>query len=79
MAPNQAAGLINEIKDIVGILQQDAVTEDVKPLGLTDEQFENVCKTCERFKHKCTDAVAVKYPGKCDPILKYIQSQKQGG
>lgn len=49
-----------------------------KPAGITDEWFENVCKTCDKLSPSgCTDKVTEKYPGKCDPILHYEQDRLQ--
>ena len=49
--------------------------EEKCPQGITEEQFTNVCKYCEKFDNKCTDPIAKRYPGKCDPILHYEQSK----
>ncbi len=47
-----------------------------KPAGITDEWYENVCKTCDKLSHSgCTDKVTEKYPGKCDPILHYERTK----
>lgn len=51
----------------------DESNEAEKLPGITDDQFENVCKICDKFKGHCTDVVAKKFPGKCDPILHYNQ------
>jgi len=43
-----------------------------KPNGITDEWFKSVCETCDKLTDAgCSDKVTEKYPGKCDPILKY--------
>ncbi len=43
-----------------------------KPNGITDEWFKNVCETCDKLTAAgCSDKVTEKYPGKCDPILKF--------
>lgn len=43
-----------------------------KPLGITDEWFENVCKSCDKLSPSgCSDKVTEKFPGKCDPILHF--------
>ena len=43
-----------------------------KPLNISDEWYENVCVNCDKLDFSgCTDSVTAKYPGKCDPILKY--------
>ncbi len=47
-----------------------------KPADITDEWFENVCKSCDMLSPTgCTDKVTEKYPGKCDPILHYEQDK----
>lgn len=46
------------------------------PLGISEEQFQNVCLTCSFLSPTgCTDKITVKFPGKCDPILKYERSK----
>ncbi|MDR0304660.1 MAG: hypothetical protein LBH98_07855 [Chitinispirillales bacterium] len=46
--------------------------EGNKPHNISDEWYENVCMNCEKLDFSgCTDSVTAKYPGKCDPILKY--------
>jgi hypothetical protein len=43
-----------------------------KPHNISDEWYDNVCINCENLDYSgCTDSVTAKYPGKCDPILKY--------
>ena len=44
-----------------------------KPRGISDEWFESCCKQCEKLDAggKCLDKITEKFPGKCDPILKY--------
>ena len=43
-----------------------------KPANISDEWYENVCKTCDKLDFSgCKDTVTAKFPGKCDPILKY--------
>ncbi len=46
--------------------------EGSKPSGITDEWYENVCKSCDKLTPSgCAEKVTEKYPGKCDPILRY--------
>lgn len=46
------------------------------PLGISQEWFDNVCQTCTFLSATgCTDKITVKFPGKCDPILKYERSK----
>jgi hypothetical protein len=43
-----------------------------KPHNISDEWYENVCLDCENLDYSgCTDPITAKFPGKCDPILKY--------
>lgn len=47
-----------------------------KPAGISDEWFNHVCKTCDKLTAAgCSEKVTEKYPGKCDPILKYEQAK----
>ena len=47
-----------------------------KPNGITDEWFNNVCKTCDKLTPSgCTDKVTEKFPGKCDPILHFERAK----
>ncbi len=49
-----------------------------KPDGITDEWFKKVCQKCDKLSPTgCTDKVTAKFPGKCDPILKY-ENEKRG-
>jgi hypothetical protein len=49
-----------------------------KPEGITDEWYKKVCQKCDKLTPAgCTDKVTAKFPGKCDPILKY-ENQKRG-
>jgi len=78
LPPTQAVSIIKDIKEITIELDKDADTKIEKLVGLADDQFEKVCKLCDKFKNKCTDAVARKYPGKCDPILLYEKNKPKG-
>ena len=44
-----------------------------KPRGISDEWFTNCCQSCDKLASggKCLDKITEKYPGKCDPIIKY--------
>lgn len=77
MGPMQSAPIIQEIKAIYKKLDEDiTVTEPTKLKGLTDEQFEKVCKICDKFENICKDLIAQKFPGKCDPILTYERNKE---
>jgi hypothetical protein len=80
LEPSQALPVIQDIKVIMKELETIEIVdvEDTRPVGVTDEQFENVCKKCDQYDHKCKDLVAMKFPGKCDPLLKYERSAKNG-
>jgi hypothetical protein len=46
------------------------------PPGISEEWFEKVCQTCPNLTATgCADKITVKFPGKCDPILKYERSK----
>ncbi|MDB5103409.1 MAG: hypothetical protein JWP91_1098 [Fibrobacteres bacterium] len=46
------------------------------PLGISEEWFGNVCQTCTFLSASgCTDKITAKFPGKCDPILKYERAK----
>jgi hypothetical protein len=43
-----------------------------KPAGISDEWYKNVCQSCDKLTASgCSDKVTEKFPGKCDPIIKY--------
>lgn len=45
--------------------------------GISDEWYKNVCQKCDKLTPSgCSDKVTIKFPGKCDPILKYENSKK---
>jgi len=49
-----------------------------KPAGISDEWFKKVCQKCDKLTPSgCSDKVTVKFPGKCDPIIKY-ENEKRG-
>ncbi len=46
------------------------------PPGISAEWFEHVCQTCPQLTATgCADKITVKFPGKCDPILKYERAK----
>jgi hypothetical protein len=46
------------------------------PVGISEDWFTNVCQTCSFLSPTgCTDKITAKFPGKCDPILKYERSK----
>ncbi len=48
------------------------------PPGISQEWYDNVCVTCPMLTASgCADKITVKFPGKCDPILKYERNKAQ--
>ena len=46
------------------------------PPGISMEWFDHVCKTCPSLTATgCSEKITAKFPGKCDPILKYERSK----
>ena len=46
------------------------------PAGINQEWFENVCQACAHLTAAgCSDKITAKFPGKCDPILKYERNK----
>ena len=46
------------------------------PPGISEEWFEHVCQTCPMLTATgCADKITAKFPGKCDPILKYERNK----
>jgi len=82
---NAPASQVRAIAEIAKSVMQkianpDASEKPQKLPGITEDQFENVCMTCESFKGgRCSDSVAIKFPGKCDPILKYERNKPDSG
>lgn len=75
LPPERSEAILLDIQEIISELDLEEETEQ-RPLNITDEQFENVCRQCDKFTNKCNDMVAKKYPGKCDPIL-HFEKQKE--
>ena len=73
----QASLIIKKLADLQKLIHEEAsgVAEEERPVGISDDQFENVCHSCDKYKNKCTDDIAKKYPGKCDPILHYLRNK----
>jgi len=71
--PEQVNGLVTIIGKIFQKIDNGMIDqEQTKPNGISDEWFEQVCKGCEQLNGTmCKDKVTVKFPGKCDPILKF--------
>jgi hypothetical protein len=74
MTPDVYATVVVKVGSLSKKIKEDGTPiVDVCPPGLTEEQWTSVCKLlCDKFiDGKCTDPIAKKYPGKCDPILKF--------
>jgi len=80
MVAQQAPQAVEQLGEIAKsiLLKADKATsgddgeKGNKPHNISDEWYDNVCVNCESLDFSgCTDSVTAKYPGKCDPILKY--------
>ncbi len=80
LPPQSLQQLMGMAKKIVAKLDQPDVGGGSKaggpPPGISEEWFEKVCQTCSQLTATgCADKITVKFPGKCDPILKYERSK----
>ncbi len=78
MAPQMVEDLATSARAIIEKLSQATYGEegDNKPTGISDEWFQSVCKSCDQLDVTgCKDNVTKKFPGKCDPILKFEMSK----
>ncbi len=76
LPPASASQIMTVAQGIIGKLDSLAAgAEDVPgkpPAGISEEWFTKVCSECDHLTAAgCTDKITVKFPGKCDPILKY--------
>lgn len=71
----QYVTILSDVKQIYDQLEVE-LNQIEKLVGINDEQFEKVCKICDKFKNKCTDPIAIKFPGKCDPILHFEKNKE---
>jgi len=67
---------LGELQTVIGSIFTkctNMVAEDGgRPEGITEEWFKEVCQSCEELKgNSCSSTVTAKFPGKCDPILKF--------
>ncbi len=70
-----AKGIITKLDSPEGIGGGKRKTGEPPP-GISPEWFEQVCSTCSMLTATgCSDKITVKFPGKCDPILKYERSK----
>lgn len=77
MSPEKVNDLVTIIGKIFQKIDTDTFdTTSSKPKGISDEWFESVCEKCDqRSGATCNDKVTEKFPGKCDPILKFEQQK----
>ena len=81
LPPKSVQQLMGMAKGIIGKLDHlDAgggrARAGEPPPGISEEWFEKVCQTCPKLTATgCSDKITVKFPGKCDPILKYERSK----
>lgn len=75
----QVEGVAKVIRTIITKLDTVSVDGEegaVKPSGISDEWYEAVCQACEKLSPSgCADPVTAKFPGKCDPILKFERTK----
>jgi hypothetical protein len=68
-----ARGIVEKLDSVGG-----AAGKGGKPAGISDEWFKKVCQKCDKLTPSgCSDKVTAKFPGKCDPIIKY-ENEKRG-
>lgn len=81
LPPQTVQQLMAVAKGIIVKLDQPDTAPGGKkspPPGISEEWFEKVCLSCPQLTPTgCADKITVKFPGKCDPILKY-ERQKAG-
>lgn len=78
-AVQQLVAVAQNIMQKLDDVGMDAGGPDQAPPGISDEWFENVCRTCDKLAPggRCEDKITVKFPGKCDPILMYERGKAQ--
>ncbi len=80
MPPQMVEELAVQAKEILMKLEQGVPAEDGnnQPTGINDEWYSHVCLKCEHLVATgCDDPVTKKFPGKCDPILKFEMKKAQ--
>ncbi len=83
LPPASVQQLVGVAKGIISKLDhlEDAGTggrnkANQPPPGISEDWFAKVCQTCPNLSPTgCTDKITVKFPGKCDPILKYERAK----
>jgi hypothetical protein len=80
MKPAQVQGLAVMAQGIVQKLDSvgGGAMKGGRPAGISEEWFKKVCQRCDKLTPSgCSDKVTAKYPGKCDPIIKF-ENEKHG-
>ena len=81
--PSKEIGKVVQVaKSVLEKMEQGGSQREGKgkgPGGISEEHFKNVCRTCPRLNPdgSCDDPITKKFPGKCDPIIKYERSKNQ--
>ena len=80
LPPQAVQQLMQMAKSIIGKLDHLDAGGGAKtgepPAGISKEWFDNVCQTCPSLTATgCSDKITAKFPGKCDPILKYERAK----
>lgn len=81
LPPQSVQQLMSMAKGVIGKLDHlDSANggrgRSEPPPGISAEWFEKVCMTCPSLTPAgCTDKITAKFPGKCDPILKYERAK----
>lgn len=81
MPQSTVEAIAEKIRDIIEKLPHLGATPGDgpanKPAKISDEWFEKVCISCDKLTATgCSDNVTQKFPGKCDPILKYEMNKR---
>ena len=71
-----AKGIMSKLDKLDAAAGKGGPKAGEPPPGISEEWFENVCQTCVHLTATgCADKITLKFPGKCDPILKYERSK----
>lgn len=79
--PQEMQALVPVIKGILKKLDQvgnSGAAPGAPPQGITQEWFDQVCSGCSKAGGAtgCQDPVTAKFPGKCDPILRWERNRR---
>ncbi len=80
ISPKEFPKLIQVAKKIMEKIESAGsapLASGAPPPGISQEHFKNVCQECPGLDHdgSCTNSITKKFPGKCDPILKYERAK----